>query len=79
MDKLLPYLKAQGAVKVTLIAGPNGDFIKATKADLTSFTLPVGKKSQAGKLEEMNVIIAEDTGTAIATMNNYEQLEEIEL
>jgi len=74
MENLIVYLKKQGAVKAAKVTGPNGAFISATKADGSKFTLPVGKKSQAGKLEEFNVLIAEN-GTAIATVNHYEETE----
>jgi hypothetical protein len=78
MKNLIEYLKEQGAVKCELVNGPNGKFISATKADDSKFTLPVGKKSQAGRLDEFNVLIAEN-GTAIATVNHYEVAETISL
>lgn len=78
MQNLLEFLKAQGAVKAVKVNGPNGAFISATKANNSSFTLPIGKKSQEGKLSDYNVLIAEN-GTAIATVNNYEVAEEVTL
>lgn len=82
--KLIDYLKQQGAIKAAIMQGPNGDFISATKADDTRFTLPVGKNSQGGRLAEMNVLITEDKQdptkkVAIATMNNYSVAEELSL
>lgn len=82
--KLTDYLKERGAKKASIISGPNGDFISAVKEDLSVFTLPVGKRSQAGTLAEMNVLITEDKNNpgeevAIATMNNYEVVDEITL
>ena len=40
--------------------------------------MPVGKRSQQGTLESFNVLITED-GTAIATVNHYEEVESLEL
>lgn len=76
--KLLDYLKAQGAVTATLVNGPNGQFISATKADETKFTLPVGKRSFSGKLADYNVLEVEP-GVFVATVNNYETLETVAL
>lgn len=78
MQNLLDYLKEQGAVKASKVQGPNGNFITATKKDGNTFTLPVGKRSQEGKLAEFNVLITED-GQAIATVNLYEEVEEAEI
>jgi hypothetical protein len=78
MKKLVDYLREKNAVSVDLVKGPNGDFISATMADGQRFTLPVGKKSQNGRLSEMNVIFAEDGGV-IATMNNYSVSETLDL
>lgn len=82
--KLTDYLKERGAISAELVAGPHGDFVSAKMADNSTFTLPVGKKSQAGNLVEMNVLITEDKNNpgaevAIATMNNYETLDTITL
>lgn len=74
MKTLIEYLKENGAVKAAKVTGPNGVFISATKADGSKFTLPVGKKSQAGTLDEYNILIAEN-GTVIATVNHYEEVE----
>lgn len=84
MKNLLEYLKEQGAIKAAIMQGPNGDFVSATKADETRFTIPVGKNSQGGRLAEMNVLFAKDSQdpskeVAIATMNNYSVLEEVTL
>ena len=76
--KLVEHVKAQGAVKMRKVLGPNGAFVSCEKADGTKFTLPIGKKSQEGDLREYNVLIA-DNGQAIATINNYVQGEEITL
>lgn len=78
MKSLLVYLKEQGAVKAQVVKGPNGAFISATKGDGSKFTLPVGKKSQGGRLAEMNVLITDD-GQAIATANMYEVTQEVAL
>ena len=77
MKNLIDYLKELGASTVKLIHGPNGAFIAYTIGD-KEHTLPVGKKSQAGTLSEFNILIAED-GQAIATVNQYKQVEELEL
>jgi hypothetical protein len=63
---------------LNLIKGPNGAFISITTKDAKRITLPVGKKSQNGTLTEFNVLITDD-GQAIATVNQYEQLESVEL
>ena len=77
MKKMIQYLKELGASKCTLVSGPNGRFVRYTIGTEQS-TLPVGKKSQNGTLEEFNVLITED-GTAIATVNHYEDVQEVEL
>ena len=77
-NPLIPYLKQQGAVKAQLVNGPNGDFVSATKADGSRFTLPVGRKSQGSTLKEMNVLITDD-GVAIATANNYSVADSMDL
>ena len=77
MENLLEYLKGLGASTCRLVSGPNGRFVSYTIAGKQS-TLPVGGKSQNGTLAEFNVLITDD-GTAIATVNHYEQVEEVEL
>ncbi len=77
--KLIDYVKSQGAVSASKVVGPNGAFISCTKEDKTVFTLPVGKKSQNGKLEEYNAFEAPDTKQIIATVNEYENVETIQL
>ena len=77
MKKLIEYLKELGASSCRLVSGPNGRFVSYT-VNGTQSTLPVGGKSQNGTLAEFNVLITED-GTAIATVNHYEQVEELEL
>jgi len=87
MKNLVEYLKELGAVKASVVKGPNGAFISATKegfVDRTTtpelaFTLPVGKKSVNGKISEMNVLFAADSGQAIATVNQYEELDSMSL
>ena len=89
METLKAYAKAQGAVAVQKVNGPRGAFIamskeldkavRFSKEDKTQFTIPVGKKSQTGKLEDFNVLIASDTNQAIATVNLYEVAETVEL
>ena len=75
MKKLVQYLKELGASKCALISGPNGRFVSYT-VGTERFTLPVGGKSQNGTLAEFNVLITED-GTAIATVNSYQEIEEL--
>jgi len=78
MTKLIAHLKSIGATgKVNLVNGPNGAFISYSINDVKS-TIPVGKRSQQGTLESFNVLITED-GTAIATVNQYEEVESLEL
>ena len=77
MKKLTEYLKELGASSVRLVSGPNGRFISYTINGKQS-TLPVGGKSQNGTLAEFNVLITDD-GQPIATVNHYEQVEELEL
>lgn len=79
MKTLIEYLKENGAVKAAKVTGPNGAFISATKADGSKFSLPIGKRSQTGRLEEFNVLIAEDTKQAIATVNHYKEAEVMDL
>ncbi len=76
--KLVDHAKAQGAVKMAKVLGPNGAFISLEKADGSKFTMPVGKKSQAGDLREYNVLITPDK-VAIATINNYSTEQTVEL
>lgn len=75
MKNLIEYLKEQGCITASVVAGPNGKFISATKQNGDKLTMPVGKKSQNGTLAEFNVLIAEDTKQAIATVNHYEEIE----
>ncbi len=80
MEKLLEYLQKEGAKFVRKVTGPNGAFISYTtdswdKND-SIFTLPVGKRSQNGSIKEYNVLITDD-GQAIATVNEYETVEEL--
>lgn len=77
--KLTEFLKAKGCVSAELVAGPNGNFVSCKTVN-DSFTLPVGKKSQGGKLVDMNVmIVTNEDGSeqAIATINNYETVDSI--
>ena len=76
--KLTEYLVSQDCISARKIVGPNGAFISATRKDDTVITLPVGHKSQNGKLNEYNVFVTED-GTAIATVSEYKEIEQIEL
>ena len=77
MKNLLEYLKELGASTARLVSGPNGRFVSYT-IDGKQSTLPVGGKSQNGTLAEFNAFELED-GTVIATVNHYEQVEEVEL
>lgn len=71
MKKFSDYLKENGFVSAKIIAGPNGDFIAAQKADSSVATFPVGGKSQGVEnIFEYNCLITDD-GQAIATINQY--------
>ncbi len=81
--KLTEYVKGlkdkeSDGIDLTKVDGPNGAFFSIVKADGTVITMPIGKKSQEGTIAEYNVLIAED-GTAIATINNYEDGETLTL
>ena len=76
--KLIAYAKQLGAVSLVKIAGPNGAFISLLMKDGSKQTMPVGKKSQEGKLVDYNVLITDDN-VAIATVNNYVEQESIAL
>lgn len=80
---LLDYLKQEGCVTAAMVHGPNGDFIVGTKKPVgkkppVEVKLPCGKKSQGGKLADYSVYITDD-GVAIATMNQYEEMEKVTL
>jgi len=78
VTKLIDHAKAQGAVSIVKVKGPNGAFMSLLMADGSKKTMPVGKKSQEGKLADYNVLITDD-GVAIATTNNYVEQESITL
>lgn len=79
MKSLIDYAKEElNAVSLKKVVGPNGAFISVTNAEGETSTLPVGGKSQAGKLAEFNILITDD-GQAIATVNHYEEEESLEL
>ena len=78
MKKLITYAKELGAKSISKVNGPNGAFISMVMSDDSKMRLPVGKRSQAGKLDEYNILIA-DGGQAIATINSYETAETITL
>jgi len=78
MKTLLDYLKELGAVKASVVSGPNGKFISYTLKNDAKGTLPIGKNSYAGTLATFSVLIAEN-GQAIATINSYEEVESIDL
>ena len=75
---LISHLKDLGAKTAEKVVGPNGAFISYEMPDGTKGTLPVGKKSQEGKLAEYNVLIAEN-GQAIVTVNQYNVTDSMEL
>jgi DNA integrity scanning protein DisA with diadenylate cyclase activity len=75
---LTEFAKSQGATKMAKVVGEKGAFISCTKADGSTFTIPVGKRSQTGTLKEFNILIAEN-GQAIATVNSYTTKETLEL
>jgi hypothetical protein len=78
MKTLLDYLKELGAVKASVVSGPNGKFISYVLANDTKATLPIGKNSYAGTLSTFNILIATN-GQAIATVNSYEEVESMDL
>jgi hypothetical protein len=75
---LITHLKELGAKTAEKVVGPNGAFISYVMPDGTKGTIPVGKKSQEGKLAEYNVFVA-DNGQPIATVNQYKAVDSIEL
>lgn len=77
-QSLVEYMKAQGAVSMQKVDGPNGAFISGAKEDGTKITLPVGGNSQAGTLTEFRIFITDD-GAAIATVNAYKATETMSL
>ena len=80
MQKLATYLKSMGFVTASIVNGPNGDFISAKKGDDSKETFPIGKKSQGcTSLMDMNVVISDKTGQAIATINQYEDVDTVTL
>ena len=74
---LVEYAKENGFTSLKKVVGPNGAFITLIGVEGTS-TLPVGKKSQSGKLSEYNILITDD-GQAICTVNEYKEEEALEL
>ena len=77
-QSLIEYAKAQGAVSLDKVRGPNGAFISLVDADGGKTTLPIGKKSQDGSLADYKILITDD-GQAIATVNSYSNVETMEL
>ncbi len=75
---LLDFLRQQGATTASKVVGPKGAFISYVTEDGTS-TLPVGKKSQAGKLAEFNVVFGEKDNQPIATISDYSVEEMVSL
>ena len=75
---LIEFLKERKAKSVKKVTGPNGAFLSITEKDGEVTTMPIGKKSQEGTLSEYNVLISDD-GQAIATINNYQDEETMEL
>ena len=68
-----------GFVTASIVSGPKGDFISAKRVDNSKETFPVGKKSQGcTSLGEMNVIVTA-SGQAIATVNQYEDVDTVTL
>ncbi len=76
MNKFSDYLKENGFVSAKIVAGPNGDFVIAQRANKSTATFPVGGNSQGNSnLFDYNVLITDD-GQAIATINNYTDVTE---
>ena len=75
MKKLLDYLELDFTNEnhgIEKVIGPLGNFLSFTKDKwVTRETMPIGKRSQNGRLAEYNVLVTED-GTAIATVNEYQ-------
>ena len=75
MKKLLDYLEHEFTNEnhgIEKIIGPLGNFLSFTKDKwATRETMPIGKRTQNGRLAEYNVLVTED-GTAIATVNAYQ-------
>ena len=78
MTTLINHLKSIGATSCSKVVGPNGAFISYITPQGKG-SLPIGKKSQEGSLSDYNILIAEDSGQAIATVNNYEEVESLAL
>lgn len=72
--KLTDFLKAKGAKSAVIVLGPKGAFISVTNTDNSKYTMPVGKRSQNGKLADFNVLVTEE-GVAIATINDYKEVD----
>ena len=79
MKKLTEYAKELKAVAIEKVVGPNGAFISLTMADNTKQTLPIGKRSQNGSIPEYAILISEDNGQAICTVNEYKVAEKFTL
>ena len=75
---LMDYLRSQGAKQASKVNGPNGAFISVRYNDDSSQTIPVGKKSQSGTLQEFQAFQTED-GNIIATINLYQEEESVDL
>ena len=76
MNKFSDYLKENEFVSAKIVAGPNGDFVIAQRANKNTATFPVGGNSQGNSnLFDYNVLITDD-GQAIATINNYTDVTE---
>ncbi len=75
---LVEHLKSIGAKSATKMVGPNGAFISYVNKDDQRNTIPVGGNSQHGTLNEYKLIQAEN-GTLIATVNEYKDVETIDL
>ena len=80
MDKFIDFLREAGAKTATIVAGPNGKFISVIYKEGIEGRkhYPIGKKSQNGELRDFNVLKTDD-GMYIATVNEYEDLETMEL
>lgn len=81
MENFLDYLRKIHASKATIVAGPNGKFISVLYKEGATpgpKNFPIGKKSQNGELSQFNALCCED-GAVIATVNQYEDLESMDL
>ena len=93
MKTLLNHAKEIKATSICKVSGPLGAFISISKhsdikvqhskEDSTKTTIPIGKRSQTGKLADYSLLETSDRVTGqpmlIATVNNYKVTEVLTL